>query len=87
MNNDENIRYEAGFDKGLTSEQVNERKIQGLNNAAVDSTMKTNGAIVRENIFTYFNLIFAVIAVLVILVGSFKSLTFLPVIICNIGYI
>ena len=52
MNNNENIRYEAGFDKGLTSEQVNERKIQGLNNAAVDSTMKTNGAIVRENIFT-----------------------------------
>ena len=85
MNNNEIIRYEAGFDKGLTSEQVNERKIQGLNNAAVDSTMKTNGAIVRENIFTYFNLIFAVIAVLVILVGSFKSLTFLPVIICNIG--
>ena len=36
-----------------------------------------------NNIFTYFNLIFLVIAVLLLLVGAFRDLTFLPVIICN----
>lgn len=32
---------------------------------------------------TYFNLVFAIIAVLLILVGSFRDLTFLPIIIGN----
>ena len=39
--------------------------------------------IIRSNVFTYFNLIFAVIAALLIAVGAFKGLTFLPVIIAN----
>jgi len=39
--------------------------------------------IVFKNIFTYFNLIFATIAILLICVGSYKSLTFLPVVIAN----
>ena len=47
-------------------------------------TGKTAGEIVRDNILTYFNLIFAVLAALCILAGSFKSLTFLPVVLANI---
>jgi len=39
--------------------------------------------IICKNIFTYFNLIFAILAVLLILAGSYKSLTFLPVVIAN----
>jgi len=39
--------------------------------------------IIFRNVFTYFNLIFAVLAVLVIIAGSYKSLTFLPVVIIN----
>ena len=39
--------------------------------------------IVHNNIFTYFNLIFLILAILLCLVGSFRNLTFLPVIICN----
>lgn len=77
-------RYNEAYDKGLSTEQVNKRIAQGLTNTPVKSPVKTNGEIVRDNVFTYFNLIFVVIAVLVILVGSFKSLTFLPVIICNV---
>ena len=37
----------------------------------------------HENVFTYFNLIFLVLAILLCLVGSFRDLTFLPVIIAN----
>ena len=40
------------------------------------------GIIIR-NVFTYFNLIFAILAALLILAGSYKSLTFLPVVIAN----
>ena len=46
--------------------------------------MKTRAEIIKSNIFTYFNLIFAVLAVLCMVAGSFKSLTFLPVILANI---
>ena len=49
----------------------------------MDSASKTTKEIVYENIFTYFNLIFAVLAVLLCIVGSFRDLTFLPVIIAN----
>lgn len=44
---------------------------------------KTTKDIIRENTFTYFNLIFAVLGVLLCLVGSFRNLTFLPVVIIN----
>ena len=36
-----------------------------------------------SNVFTYFNLIFLVITILLIMVGSFRNLTFLPIIIGN----
>ncbi|MDY3248933.1 MAG: HAD-IC family P-type ATPase, partial [Candidatus Choladocola sp.] len=44
---------------------------------------KTNKEIIYSNIFTYFNLIFFLIAVCLIMVGSFRDLTFLPIILAN----
>lgn len=76
-------RYNPDYRKGLTSQQVQEHRLHGWVNRAVDPPSKTTREIVHENIFTYFNLIFAVLAVLLILVGSFRDLTFLPVIIAN----
>ena len=57
----------------------------GLGNEPVDSASKTVGQIVRENVLTYFNLIFLILSVLLIIVGSFRNLTFLPVILVNTG--
>ncbi|RVU73089.1 MULTISPECIES: cation-translocating P-type ATPase [Lactobacillus] len=68
---------------GLSQAEVEERVKNGQVNRAVDDQFKTNTQIIRENVFTYFNLIFAVLAVLLILVGAYKDLTFLPVIILN----
>lgn len=76
-------RYNPDYRKGLTSQQVQEHRLHGWVNRAVDPPSKTTREIVHENIFTYFNLIFTVLAVLLILVGSFRDLTFLPVIIAN----
>ena len=68
---------------GLSSAEVDQRIKNGQINKAIDDQFKTNSQIIRENIFTYFNLIFAVLAVLLIFVGAYNDLTFLPVIILN----
>ena len=76
-------RYRPDYRQGLTRQQVQEHRLHGWTNKTVDSSSKTTKEIVQENIFTYFNLIFAVLAVLLCIVGSFRDLTFLPVIIAN----
>lgn len=68
---------------GLTDEEVRQRTEKGLTNRADISTDKTTKEIVISNVFTYFNLIFLVITILLIMVGSFRNLTFLPIIIGN----
>ncbi len=71
------------INKGLTANEVAERADSGLSNVAVKNQSKTIGQIIAGNVFTYFNLVFAIFAVLLILVGSYVNMTFLPVIICN----
>ena len=68
---------------GLTSEEVRERIVNGQTNHTDISTQKTVGQIVKSNLLTYFNLIFLILTVLLCIVGSFRNLTFLPVIIGN----
>lgn len=68
---------------GLTESEVQERMNKGLSNVMQQSTGKTTKEIIKENVFTYFNGIFLLLAMLLIIAGSFNSLTFLPVIILN----
>lgn len=82
---DKVIRLFPSYKEGLTADQVKERIEKGAANNSVDPTFKTNQQIVLENIFTYFNLIFLILAILLCLVESYKNLTFLPVIIANTG--
>lgn len=82
--NSENNLDTRGFPIiGLTSEEVRERIDKGLTNHTDISTQKTVGQIVKSNLLTYFNLIFLILTVLLCIVGSFRNLTFLPVIIGN----
>ncbi len=69
--------------RGLTSAQVEERQKAGLSNYEVKAPSKSVKQIIVSNVFTYFNLIFVIIAVLLILVKSYRDLTFLPIIIAN----
>lgn len=62
---------------------MQEHQLHGWTNRAVESASKTTKEIIHENVFTYFNLIFAVLAVLLCIAGSFRDLTFLPVILAN----
>lgn len=68
---------------GLTTSQANERKLCGQYNKSVEAPTKTVKQIILSNIFTYFNLIFFIIAIALICVGGFKHLTFLGVIFFN----
>ena len=69
---------------GLTVAEVNARIEAGKINIADDSSDRTTGKIIRDNLLTYFNLIFLVITVLLCIAGAFRDLTFLPIIIGNI---
>ena len=69
--------------QGLTSDQVNQRISQGYVNTTIDSGAKTTKQIIKDNLLTYFNAIFLLLAFFVCVAGSFRSLTFLPVVIGN----
>ena len=76
-------RVEAPVDWGLTREQALERLQNGYSNVKPDSAEKTVGQIFKDNIFTYFNLVFIVLALCVVAVGSYRNLMFMPVIFIN----
>ena len=69
---------------GLSHEQVQRRVKEGLHNGVTGIKSKTEGQIIRENVFTFFNILNFALALAVILVGSFRSTVFLGVIFANI---
>lgn len=68
---------------GLTTSQVQQQIEKGNINKIPQQSDRTVKQIVHDNVCTYFNLIFLIISILLIIAGSFKSLTFLPVVIAN----
>ena len=74
---------EAAPEEGLTKDQVLERQKGGWSNVSVSGPTRTEGQIVKENVFTFFNLIFAVLAAALIAVGSYRDATFIFIAIAN----
>ncbi len=69
---------------GLTDAQVSSRKRQGLINIATAQTGKSETQIVLEHCFTYFNLVFLGLAVILAIAGSsIKNMTFLVIVVVN----
>lgn len=68
---------------GLTAAQVAQQQQQGKVNHPPQSPTKTVGQIVRDNLCTYFNLVFVVLALLLASVGSWLNMGFLGVVFCN----
>ena len=77
-------RILASAEEGLTQEQARQRLEDGWANTPVTAESKTLGQIIRSNLFTYFNLIFAILGVLVFASGSLRNLTFLPLVVANL---
>ena len=78
------VRYEADITQGLSQEQVRQRTEDGWTNEAVTASSKTVGQIIKSNLYTYYNLIFTILAILIIAAGSLRNLTFLPVVLANL---
>lgn len=76
-------RFYPGAERGLTSAQAAELAANGYANAAVVSNAKTTGQIIRENTLTFFNLVFVVLAVLLVVAGQYKDMFFLVIALIN----
>ncbi|MCI2055903.1 MAG: cation-translocating P-type ATPase [Oscillibacter sp.] len=75
--------HDVSPEKGLTSAQARELLEGGWGNEPVESPTKSDKQIIKENTFTYFNLIFAVLGICLILVGDFSDLLFELLVIAN----
>ena len=70
--------------EGLTSEQVAAEVAAGHVNVSKEKSGKSYGRIVADNLFTFFNMVWAIVTVVLVSIGSFSNLTFLAIIIPNI---
>ncbi len=68
---------------GLSEEKVIELKERGLVNYKADVKTKSTHQIIMGNFFTLFNFLNFGLALAIFLVGSYKNLLFLGVVICN----
>ena len=76
--------FEARPEQGLSTRQAEERAMAGWDNRPIEPPGKTVGQIIRSNIFTYFNMLFFLLAVCVIVVGRWQEAMFLGVVFANI---
>lgn len=70
--------------KGLTQKEVEEKIRQGKTNKITIKTNESFLKIICKNVFTYFNLIFLILASLLIIAKSYRNLSFLIIIVINI---
>ena len=75
---------EAAPFEGLTEAEAAARAAAGWDNRPVEPPTRTTGQIVRENLLTYFNLVFLVLALCLVAVkASILNLSFVIVVIIN----
>ena len=83
LNPNTSILSEAYLLSGLSEAEAAERKAGGLVNTPVKPPSKTVPQIIFSNVFTYFNLVYTIFAVILLSVGSYRDLGFMGVILCN----
>ena len=70
--------------EGLNDQEVLERVNAGKVNLESAKSGKSYFAIIRDNLFTFFNMVWAIVAFVLIMVGSYSNLTFLAVVCSNL---
>ncbi len=76
---------ETNPETGLSSAQAQDRMDAGWGNLPIDPPGKTVGQIIKTNIFTYFNMLFFVLAAFVLVFGTWQNAMFLGVVFANIA--
>ena len=77
------VRFDPTIEKGLSDEEVKQRINDKLTNSTKIKTSKTYLSIFVKNIFTFFNMMWLLIAIALFAVGSYSDLLFLFVIVAN----
>ena len=78
------IRYTPNYNEGLNEEQIKERNLNGLVNISNDVNKKGYFGIIIRNLFTFFNIVYIFIAVLLIIVNAnISQFTFLLLVTLN----
>ncbi len=77
-------RYFPDCDKGLSDIEVNERLASGLFNEETTVPTKTIPQIIAGNLCTFFNILNFTLAVIVIIVGEYKNVLFMGVVLSNL---
>ena len=75
--------FDVRTEEGLTAAQVADRVENGLDNIDTSKKSKTIPQIIFSNIFTFFNVIYIVIAAILLFYGMPKQCSFLPVVAAN----
>ena len=78
-------RYNPDFLHGLTSEEVEERKTNGLVNKKEIKVSVSFFKLILKNIFTFFNITLIIIGSILIFFGQYTSCVFLIILILNTG--
>lgn len=79
-----NIRLSGYKTAGLSEDEVQARKKEGLVNKLDSKITKTTGEIIKSNLFTLFNLFNFVIGLALILVGAYRNLFYLTIVLLNV---
>lgn len=69
---------------GLNEQEVNKRIQDGLKNSEPTSITKTNAQIIKDHVFTLFNLLNFLIALALAFVGAWTNLFFIAIIVANL---
>lgn len=70
---------------GLTSEEAERRARESGDNSGAEAKTKSIASILKENLLTFFNILNAVLAALIIFAGAYSELVFMLVIISNLA--
>ncbi len=74
----------ADPDKGLTAEQAEYRRVSGWENRVGDQNTKTEKQIILGHCLTFFNIVYLVLALALLIGGSsVKNMTFLVIVVIN----
>jgi cation-transporting ATPase E len=71
--------------KGLNIEEVNSRFSLGKSNIKKQNNLKTNWEIINSNVFTFFNMILTLLAILLLTVQSYRNMWFIVIATINTG--
>lgn len=77
------VRYNPTINQGLSDDEVKSRQQDKLTNHTKVKASKTYLSIFVKNIFTFFNMLWLLIAIALLCVGSYSDLLFLFVIVAN----